>query len=181
MLEKVEKTNMIETSEDVLACKYWYLVYTKPQSEVIAYHHLLQQEYDVFLPMVTRKKRVRTVYKQIEEPLFPRYLFISLDMKFDNWSPIRSTRGVTGLVRFGMEYGRVPNDFIDVMKKKLDHGTDDSDKPIFDKGATVSVVSGPFKGWDAVFHEQKGADRAVILLDLVGRWTHLKIDINQIQ
>ncbi|RML53195.1 Transcription antitermination protein RfaH, partial [Pseudomonas syringae pv. maculicola] len=38
---------------------------------------------------------------QVEEALFPGYLFIHMDQVHDNWYPIRSTRGVSRIVTFG--------------------------------------------------------------------------------
>jgi len=42
---------------------------------------------------------------EIEESLFPRYLFVQLDIGPQglDWGPIRSTMGVSRLVRFGVE------------------------------------------------------------------------------
>mgnify|MGYP000091062149 CR=1 FL=1 len=94
--------------------KAWYLVYSKPQQETVALRNLEQQDYHAYLPCLTEKKRVRGVYKSVTGPMFPRYLFIELDSQFDNWSPIRSTRGVSGLVRFGQQAARVPTDLFKV-------------------------------------------------------------------
>ena len=37
----------------------------------------------------------------VVEPVFPRYLFVRLDFGVTNLAPIRSTLGVSDLVRFG--------------------------------------------------------------------------------
>jgi transcriptional antiterminator RfaH len=38
--------------------------------------------------------------------LFPGYLFIQLDEKLENWSPIRSTKGVQNFVKFGLNFAQ---------------------------------------------------------------------------
>ena len=48
--------------------------------------------------------------------LFPGYLFIHLDKKQENWSPIRSTKGVLNFVRFGLNYAQVPDTVIEFLK-----------------------------------------------------------------
>ena len=44
--------------------------------------------------------------------LFPGYLFIQLDEKLENWSPIRSTKGVQNFVKFGLNFAKIPDSVI---------------------------------------------------------------------
>ena len=81
--------------------KQWYLIYTKPRQEQVAVANLQQQAYAAFAPSLTVKKRTNQGWKWVNEPLFPNYVFIQLDDLTDDWRPIRSTRGVSGFVRFG--------------------------------------------------------------------------------
>lgn len=81
--------------------KQWYLIYTKPRQELIAVVNLQNQAYTAFAPQLSVKKRTNQGWKQVNEPLFPNYVFIQLDDVTDDWKPIRSTRGVSGFVRFG--------------------------------------------------------------------------------
>lgn len=81
--------------------KQWYLIYTKPRQELIAVANLQNQAYTAFAPQLSVKKRTNQGWKQVNEPLFPSYVFIQLDDVTDDWKPIRSTRGVSGFVRFG--------------------------------------------------------------------------------
>ena len=66
--------------------KNWYLIQTKPQQEAVASQNLSNQGYDIFHP--------KAMIKNKSVSLFPRYLFIHLDDKNQNWTPIRSTPGV---------------------------------------------------------------------------------------
>lgn len=81
--------------------KQWYLIYTKPRQELIAVANLQNQAYTAFAPQLSVKKRTNQGWKQVNESLFPNYVFIQLDDVTDDWKPIRSTRGVSGFVRFG--------------------------------------------------------------------------------
>ncbi len=101
--------------------KHWYLIYTKPHKEQVARENLERQGYDTYLPMARiRRRRLGKGANRIE-PLFPRYLFIKLDTQTDNWSPIRSTLGVSNLVKFGMHPSIVPEALIEL----LDEGCDE--------------------------------------------------------
>ena len=43
----------------------------------------------------------------VEEPLFPRYLFVGATDE-QSWAPVRSTVGVASMVRFGGQVTEVP-------------------------------------------------------------------------
>jgi transcriptional antiterminator RfaH len=83
----------------------WRLICKKPRQEALANISLQNQHYESFLPLDTVGKISRDKKVLIKEPMFPRYLFIRLkDDGQQNWSPIRSTRGVSHLVSFsGLE------------------------------------------------------------------------------
>ena len=54
----------------------WYLVHTKPRQEDIALSNLLRQDYECYLPTLPVEKLRKGGLALVEEPLFPRYLFI---------------------------------------------------------------------------------------------------------
>ena len=93
----------------------WYLIYSKPQQERIARENLERQGYPSYLPLIRNRRRRQGRYISIIDPMFPRYLFVYLDDETDNWGPIRSTIGVTNLVRFGIWAARVPDSLIEMM------------------------------------------------------------------
>ena len=88
----------------------WYLVHAKPRQEDTALANLARQGFEAFLPRMRRQVRHAGRWRERVEALFPRYLFVSLDPETHDWAPIRSTVGVSSLVRFGDEPARVPPD-----------------------------------------------------------------------
>ena len=83
--------------------KYWYAVQAKPRQENTAEENLRRQGFDTYLPKIQLRRRRRDKWTKVVEPLFPRYLFIHLEPGVDNWAPLRSTLGVSTVVRFGVE------------------------------------------------------------------------------
>lgn len=53
-----------------------------------------------------------------DEPLFPRYLFIRFGRgdSAPSWTPIRSTKGVSRLVSFGVEPAKVADRLVDTLR-----------------------------------------------------------------
>ena len=76
----------------------WYLVHTRPNSERKAELNLKAQGLKTFLPQIEKTIRHARRLANVRRPLFARYLFVSLDIGRDAWSPINSTIGVSRLV-----------------------------------------------------------------------------------
>ena len=94
----------------------WFVVHTKPRQEQRALENLQRQGFAAWLPMLSVEKFRRGRLEKVVEPMFSRYLFIQLDKVSSNWSPIRSTMGVSKLVTFGNQPAAVPPDIVDALR-----------------------------------------------------------------
>ena len=148
--------------------KAWYLIQSKPRQEAVAETHLARQAYTVYLPwhQVTKRKRQQLVASK--EPMFARYLFIQLDQGVDNWAPIRSTRGVQNLVRFGGMPARLPDQLIACLYEREHQNEHTEPVQTFQEGQIVRLMDGPLRGYEAIFKATSGQQRAYVLLDLLG-------------
>jgi transcriptional antiterminator RfaH len=155
--------------------KKWYLVYTKPRQEKLALANLINQYYEVFLPLVKVEKINKGSRRFVEEPMFPRYLFIRLDrLGSQSWAPIRSTLGVSCLVKFGYQFAEVGDELVIGIQKHLDM------IPIIEKfknGDFVTISQGPFKGIDAIFKIYDGNERATLLIDFLYKKIEAKFSL----
>jgi transcriptional antiterminator RfaH len=140
----------------------WYLIKTKPRQENIAIKNLENQKYSTYCPIVTINN------KQVV--LFPGYIFILLDKKTDNWSPIRSTKGVVNFIRFGVIFAQVPNNVIEFIKanelitiEKLKNLNN------FKAGDKVQITDGVFKNCLAIFNSYKSDERVILLMNILGQ------------
>jgi len=160
----------------------WYAVQTRPRQETIAELNLEHQGYHTYLPKILLRKRRRDKWTRVVEPLFPRYLFIHVDPNQQSLSPVRSTLGVAALVRFGHLLRPVPDPIIDYIKQQEFDGTglrtDDTcpHKP----GDEVQILEGPFAGLNGIFQTATGEERALVLLDLLGRQNPITVPIDAI-
>ncbi len=153
--------------------KNWYLIQTKPKQEAVAQRNLSDQNYTVFFP--------KAVIKGKTIPLFPRYLFVELDDKTQNWTPIRSTRGVANFVRFGLSFAKVPNLIINMIKIQQQQTIE---KMInicsHQKGDSIEIQTGAFKGQQAVFKNYNSSDRITILLKIIGQHQEVTLNENEV-
>ena len=146
----------------------WYLIKTKPRQENVAIKNLENQEYSTYCPTVTINK------KQVV--LFPGYIFIHLDKNKENWSPIRSTKGVVNFVRFGLNFAQAPDNVIAFLKanqlitiEKLKNLNK------FKPGDEVQITDGVFKNCVAIFKSFKSDERVILLMNLLGQQQAINI------
>jgi transcriptional antiterminator RfaH len=149
----------------------WFLVLTKPASEQLAKINLSRQGYNIYYPRIQKTKRYRDRWVDRIVALFPRYLFVQLDMTSQSLAPVRSTVGVANVVRFGGEAATVPDDVVNALIGRAD--PESGLHRLFDRplkhGAPVSIVAGALEGLEGIFERDAGDERAVILLSLLGR------------
>lgn len=150
----------------------WYLIHTKPSCEGLTRMNLERQDYEVYLPRVLQSVRCSGRWRERIVPLFPRYLFLRLSEGLQALGPVRSTAGVSNVVRFGAQYAIVPDEVVRDLQARADstsglhrlgHGSR------LTSGAGIKIDRGPFEGLDGVFEREAGAERVIVLLKLLGR------------
>jgi len=162
--------------------KSWYLIYCKPQQERVARDNLERQGYVIYLPLapVRRRKKGRTV--RIIDPIFPRYLFINLSDQTDDWGPIRSTIGVSSLVRFGQVPAKIPDSLIEGLRAREDsEGIQEIPEKGFKPGDKVRIAEGIMEGFEAIFQCQKSDERVILLLKIAENIAKVELELNQIE
>lgn len=149
----------------------WFVVYTKPRAETQAEEHLQRQSFTTYLPRLKHSRYLKGRWRDVIVPLFPRYLFVRLVPGVENIAPIRSTRGVTGFVRFGQQLAFVPDAIVDSLRLSEDSalGARETNRPLFGRGDRIQVVQGALAGLEAIFEASSGEERVVILLSILGR------------
>jgi transcriptional antiterminator RfaH len=149
--------------------KHWYAVHCKPRQDERAELELAKQGYEVFRPQIRVRRRAKQRYGVVVESMFPRYLFVHLDDEGQDWSPIRSTRGVTGLVRMGGQVPHVPEAVIEALRGRVDDANciDLTPEDGFARNDRVLITEGPLAGFEALFQARNSQERVVVLLNLM--------------
>jgi len=156
----------------------WYAVCCKPRQETVAEENLLRQGFHVYLPRIRMRQRRRGRWVEAVEVLFPRYIFIRVDPEQRSTATIRSTRGVTGLVRFGGQPAVVPDVVMEALKRREDAGSGlhRDNRAAFSSGESVKLIEGPLAGMEGVFAEEDGERRVIVLLELLGKVNKVSVD-----
>ena len=174
--------NQGDSNAETDGANRWFVANSKPRQEAAAKQQLENQGYTVYLPFLKRSKYVKGRWQEKTEVLFPGYLFIQLDLTRDNLAPIRSTRGMKGLIRFGDNLVPIADEIIQHVQHKeqeyLNQKPDHARR--FERGDSINIVGGPFDGLDAVFQMPKSADRVEVLIAILGGQKTVSIDAHNI-
>jgi len=158
----------------------WYLLAAKPKQEFRALEQLQNQQINAFCPKIKVEKLRRGKKCVVEEALFAGYLFVCISVDSPHWHKVRSTRGVRDWVRFGGEIAKLPQALVEQLIE-LDKNL--QQQPVvsrFNQGQKVRILSGPFAGLTAIYQQQEGESRSLILVEFLGQSNRLKIENEQI-
>lgn len=161
--------------------RHWYLVTTKPKQDDIAEQNLVAQGYEVYRPLCRMVKKTRGKPVERTESLFPRYLFVQLDHIAQDWSPIRSTKGVMQMVRFGAYPAKITDDLIDAIKQQEQAALKGAAPAQYKKGDKLRVESGAFYGLDAIFENYDSDQRIIVLMNILGQQQKVVMQAEQLE
>jgi transcriptional antiterminator RfaH len=156
----------------------WYVVQTQPNAEVKVVAHLARQEFEPYLPRYLKRRRHARRIESVMAPLFPRYLFVRIDIATQRWRSIHSTFGVSRLVCNGEEPACVPDGVVAGLKTRegADGAVHLDASPRFKPGERVRIIDGVFSSCLGLYEGMTDRDRVAVLLDMLGRKVRVLVD-----
>ena len=146
----------------------WYVVLSKPHKEVLASLNLENQGFRVFLPKLRKIVRHARGTRRIEAALFPRYLFVALDLSWQRWRSVSGTIGVSHMIMDGSRPLPVPRGLVeDLIAAANQMGVVDLSQSLT-IGQGVRLLDGPFAGQIGRLVNLDAAGRASVLLHILG-------------
>jgi transcriptional antiterminator RfaH len=160
----------------------WFVAHTHPHAEGKATTHLNRQGFEIYFPRYLKRRRHARRIETVAAPLFPRYLFVAIDLNVQRWRSIYSTVGVSRLVCNGDDPTAVPDGIVEALKQREDpNGFIKLDsRPPFRAGDKIRVLDGAFSSCLGLFEGMAERERIAILLDLLGRKVRVVLDADLI-
>ena len=158
--------------------KCWYALYTKPYKERHVSSVLESRGFETYLPTI----QVRKDGKRRAEPFFSCYLFVRLDPATALPS-VRWTPGLRQIVSFGEKPASVPDHAISSIRRRV-AAMGEVDYPAcrFKLGDRVVMKGGPLSDFEGIFDRALSSqERAMILVELLGRWTRCEVDVSYLE
>ena len=121
--------------------------------------------------MFKRVRRHARKTEAVSRPLFPRYMFVELDLSLERWRSIYSTFGVSQLITTGEDPVPVPAGVVDEIRAR--EGSDGFVElglpPGIGPGSRVRLIDGIFAEAKGVLDRIADQYRVSVLLQLLGR------------
>jgi len=162
----------------------WLLLQVKPRQEMRALESLERQQAQCYCPKIQVEKLRRGKRIQVEEALFPGYLFINSQPQQTGltYTSIRSSRGVSKIVGFGAEPVTIPEALIQQLKVRENIGLAWSKvEDLPQAGDKINITEGLFKGLQALYSHTDGQQRAIVLINLLHKQIPTSLANTQIQ
>ena len=162
----------------------WLLLQVKPQQEMRALESLERQQAICYCPLVQVEKLSRGKRICVEEALFSGYVFINMASGQTSltYTAVRSSRGVSKIVRFGENPAKVPESLILQLKDYEKSNLSLLSVPnLPQKGDKVNVLEGPFKGMQAIYSHTDGQQRSIVLISLLHQKAPISLSNIQIK
>jgi transcriptional antiterminator RfaH len=160
----------------------WYLAYTKPKQESVALVNLEQQDFEVYLPLFKKFKKTEQGPVALFEPMFPRYILFRPSRPEQSISAVRSTKGVTTIVRFGFEPALLSDDVVQrirQMEQLRDQATIEELNQL-KVGQKVRLKHTALGAIEGLVHNVS-SKRVAVLLEILGRPTVVQVDHHQVE
>ena len=166
---------------DLQALDRWLVAYTKPRQESVALQQLEQQGYEAYLPRYKKFKKTENGPVPLFEPMFPRYILLRPGKPEQSIAAVRSTKGITSLVRFGYEPALLSGDVVRLIRQYEDaqnHATigELSDLRAGQKVRLNHTALGAVEG----LVQTVSSKRVAVLLEILGRPVVLDLDHHQV-
>lgn len=162
---------------------HWGVVHTQPLKEGVAKQHLHEQGFEVYLPLFRKTRRHARKTEEVLAPLFPRYLFVNIDLDHAPFRSINGTRGVAYLIMSKNKPLFVPTHIIDNLRQQTDQqGTIPIESlHTFLQGDCVRITEGAFQDHTATFVTLTDQQRVQILLHFMGQDVPLTLPLHAIE
>lgn len=149
----------------------WHVVQTHVNAEGKAAANLARQGFSIYLPRYLKRRSHARKVEAVACPLFPRYLFVAIDLAAQRWRAIQSTLGVSHLVCVGDRPVVVEDGVISALRAREGEVgfIELVRRPVFSPGDKVRIIEGAFVDNLAFVEDVADRDRVAILLNLLGR------------
>jgi transcription antitermination factor NusG len=157
----------------------WFALRLRSNYERTTVSHLRERGYEQFAPSYQVEKRWSDRTKQIEQFLFPGYVFCRFNP--NDRLAVLTAPGVVDVVGFGKSPERIPDAEIERVRRMVDSGLPVTPYPYVQVGQAVLIERGPLTGVEGILVEVKGKTRLVVSVELLRRSVSAEVDRHAIR
>jgi transcription antitermination factor NusG len=153
----------------------WFALQVRSRREALIATQLEGRGYECFLPLYKSKRQWSDRVKEMEQPLFPGYLFCRLDLY--NRGTLLMTPGVQKIVGIGRNPLPVEDCEVESIRQALSSGLPSQPWPYMQIGERVRVNYGSLSNLEGILVNFKGSNRVILSVTLLQRSVAMEIDL----
>jgi transcription antitermination factor NusG len=157
----------------------WFALRLRSNYEQVTGIHLRERGYEQFAPSYKVERRWSDRTKQIDQYLFPGYIFCRFNP--NDRLPILTVPGVVDVVGFGKSPQHIPDAEIERVRRMVESGLPVTPYPYMEVGQAVLIERGPLSGIEGILVEVKGKTRLVVSVNLLRRSVSAEVDRHSIR
>jgi len=177
-LNDLAATNSLPASSTLAPKLRWFALHVWSRKEGLIAADLEGRGYECFLPKYTSVRRWSDRVKELEQPLFPGYLFCRFEL--ENRRPLVMTPGVLQIVGNGRTPTPLDDGEISDLQLAVSSGLPRQPWPYLETGVEVRVKHGNLAGLEGILVNFKGNHRVVLSVSLLQRSVALEVDLSWI-
>ena len=154
--------------------RQWYALYVNVRREKVTAAALHNRGFEKFLPFGRTRRRWSDRIKELEVPLFSRYLFCRFNVQERH--RVLTTPGIEYIVGIGKIPVPVPDVEISAMETVMNAGVTTQPWPFLQTGQWVRIEEGALSGLEGILLDFRAGCRLVISVTLLQRSVAVEID-----
>jgi transcription antitermination factor NusG len=127
-----------------------------------------------FLPVYRSRRRWSDRTVEIDQPLFPGYVFCRFDAQ--KRLPVMTSPGVVSIVGFANQPAPIPDQEIEAVRTVLNSGLAAEPHPFLREGQRVRVTHGSLKDLEGILIKKKADWRLVVSITMLQRSVSVELD-----
>jgi transcription antitermination factor NusG len=152
----------------------WYALQVRSRKESYVASHILGQGFECLLPTYKSVRQWSDRKKELEQPLFPGYLFCRFDFQYRR--PLITIPGVLQILGNGRIGIPVSDDEINALRLAVTSGIAKQPWPYLEVGQRVRVNYGTLSGLEGILVNVKGNHRVVLSVTLLQRSVAMEVE-----
>lgn len=167
---------LIDTALSTNGKVNWYALQVRSRKESYVASQISGHGFEVLLPTYKSVRKWSDRVKELEQPLFPGYLFCRFD--FQSRRPIVTTPGVLQVVGYGRTAIPVSDEEIQALQLAVSSDVPKQSWPYLEVGQRVRVGYGPLTGLEGILVNVKGNHRVVLSVTLLQRSVAMEVEVS---
>lgn len=159
----------------------WYALITKSRAEKKVFERLVLNGIEAYLPLVTTIKVWSDRKKKVITPLISGFVFVKTAK--DNLIPAQQIKGTAGILKFLGKPAIIQEHEIENLKILMNDSEQVTflEDSVYEKGETVIVTKGAFKGLIAQLVRIQGKHRIIVEIESLGSKFSVNIPLSFIE